>query len=167
MQKVIQRTTLARSQAARKARILKKKEERLDVVKFFRERDQYQRTQIDAERAAVKARQEDWYKGPLAPHRDSGLIAGTYGTVDPSDTFLPRIPKHLRRQFINIAAGDRVVLLKGPDQGKICEVTSVDRDSESIRCRDYNQVRFCFFPTFHCKPNFLALHRRTTEFPHT
>jgi large subunit ribosomal protein L24 len=111
-------------------------------VRFFRERDGHQRTQIDAERAAVKARHEDWYKGPLAPHRDSGLVAGTYGTVNPPDTFLPRIPQHLRRPFINIAAGDRVVLLKGPDQGKICEVLSVDLESESVRCRDYNQVRF-------------------------
>ena len=146
MQKVIQRTTLARNQAARKARILKKKEERLDVVKFFRERDEYQRTQIDTHRASVKARHEDWYKGPLAPHRDSGLTAGTYGTLNPQDTFLPRIPKHLRRQFINVAPGDRVVLLTGPDQGKICEVNTVDEESESITVRDRNQVRYHHLP---------------------
>lgn len=141
MQKVIQRTTLARNQAARKARILKEKQERLDVVKFFRERDEFQRHQIDTHRAAVKARNEDWYKGPLAPQRDSGLTAGTYGTLNPQDTFLPRIPKHLRRQFINIAPGDRVVLLTGPDQGKICEVNTVDVESESLTVNDRNQVR--------------------------
>lgn len=142
MQKVIQRTTLARNQAARKARILKEKQQRLDVVKFFRERDEFQRHQIDTHKAAVKARHEDWYKGPLAPQRDSGLTAGKYGALDPQDTILPRIPKHLRRQFINIAPGDRVVLLTGPDQGKICEVNSVDVESESLTVNDRNQADY-------------------------
>lgn len=141
MQKVIQRTTLARNQAARKARILKEKQERLDVVKFFHERDEHQRKRIDLHLASVKARHEDWYKGPLAPQRDSGLNAGTYGALDPQYTFLPRIPKHLRRQFINIAPGDRVVLLTGPEQGKICEVNTVDVDSESLTVKDRGQVR--------------------------
>lgn len=140
MQKVIQRTTLARNQAVRKARILKGKQERLDVVRFLRERDEHQRTQIDKHRAAVKARHEDWYKGPLAPQRDSGVNAGAYGALNPQDTLLPRIPKHLRRQFINIAPGDRVVLLTGPDQGKICEVSTVDEESESITVNDHNLV---------------------------
>lgn len=142
MQKVIQRTTLARNQAARKARILKEKQQRLDVVKFFRERDEHQRRQIDTHLASVKARHEDWYKGPLAPQRDSGVNAGTYGALDAQDTFMPRIPKHLRRQFVNIAPGDRVVLLTGPDQGKICEVNTVDKESETLTVKDRYQVRY-------------------------
>ncbi|EED23826.1 KOW motif domain protein [Talaromyces stipitatus ATCC 10500] len=142
MQKVIQRTTLARNQAARKARIIKEKQERIDVVRYLREREQYQQAQLDAQKQAAKTRHEDWYKGPLAPRRDSGLEASTYGAVDAQGTFLPRIPKHLRRPFINIAPGDRVVLLKGPDQGKICEVSTVDSENESLRCRDLNQADY-------------------------
>ena len=55
---------------------------------------------------------------------------------------MPRIPKHLRRQFVNIAPGDRVVLLTGPDQGKICEVNTVDKESETLTVKDRYQVRY-------------------------
>ena len=142
MQKVIQRTTLARNQAARKARILKAKQQRIEVVKYLQEREGHQRTEIATQKAAVKARREDWFKGPLAPQRDSGLQATTYGALDPQQAWVPKIPTHLRRQFINIAPKDRVVLLKGPDQGRICEVSSVDPETESLSVRDSNQVTF-------------------------
>lgn len=140
MQKVVQRTTLARNQAARKARILQKKKERQDVTQYFLERTQAQRVRLDAHKNVVKARQEDWYKGALAPYRETGLEPGTYGAMNPQDALMPRIPKHLRRPFINIAPKDRVVVLKGPDQGKICTVISVDPESESVRCKEANRV---------------------------
>lgn len=141
MQRVIQRTTLARNQATRKARIQKKKERRLDFKDCFRERVSLERTTLDNIREERIRRREDWYKGALAPNRDSGLTAGAYGTLTPQDTVLPTIPKHMRRRFVNIAPGDRVVLLKGPDAGKICEVSAVNLERESVTLKNSNQVR--------------------------
>ncbi|OKL59114.1 hypothetical protein UA08_05647 [Talaromyces atroroseus] len=140
MQRLIRRTTLAKNQAARKARIQEKKERRLDFMDSLRERTALNRTTIDNIREEKARRREDWFKGPLAPNRDSGLTAGAYGTITPQDRVLPTVPKHLRRRFVNIAQGDRVCLLKGPDAGRICEVSSVDIERESLTVQHFNTV---------------------------
>jgi large subunit ribosomal protein L24 len=53
----------------------------------------------------------------------------------------PTIPKHLRRKYINIAAGDRVCIMKGRDKGKIGEVIKVDPNNETVMVKDLNMVR--------------------------
>jgi large subunit ribosomal protein L24 len=140
MQRLTRRTTLAKNQATRKVKIQQKKERRLDFLDHLRERQTLDRTKIDNVREERLRRREDWFKGPLAPNRDSGLTAGAYGTISPSDRVLPTVPKHLRRRYINVVEGDRVCLLKGPNAGQIFEVESVDPERESVILENADQV---------------------------
>ncbi|PYH99169.1 hypothetical protein BO71DRAFT_343203 [Aspergillus ellipticus CBS 707.79] len=140
MQKVIRRTALARNQAQRKAIRATKDAEREDLNDSLRQRFAYNRLEIDNIRAERQRRREDWLRGPLAPQRDAGLDGKSYGALSPQSMNLPSIPKHLRRKYINVAAGDRVCIMKGRDKGKINEVIRVDENNETVTVKDINMA---------------------------
>lgn len=93
-------------------------------------------------KAARQARWEDWAKGPLAPKRDTGTKALSYGALDAVVMHPPKIPKHLRRKHILFAAGDKVCIMRGRDRGKIHEISQVNEDSETVIVKDLNRVWF-------------------------
>ncbi|KAJ5894339.1 hypothetical protein N7495_006030 [Penicillium taxi] len=138
MQRIIQRTVTARKQAQKKVYRAKKAAELVDRKDVLRTRKEYALNVVGALKDAQKARWEDWEKGNLAPKRDSGLEAMTYGAVNQNLVSPPRIPKHLRRKYIPFAEGDRVVIIKGRDTGKINEITQVNRESETVIIKDLN-----------------------------
>lgn len=140
MQKVIQRTATARKQAQKKLFRAKKEEKLLERKDALRTRKEYSRALIDNAKAARQARWEDWAKGPLAPKRDSGLQATTYGALDPAMMHPPKVPKHQRRKHILFAPGDRVCIIKGRDKGKISEIEQVNESSETVLIKDLNVV---------------------------
>jgi large subunit ribosomal protein L24 len=142
MQKIIRRTALARNQAQRKAIRAAKAAEREEFKDALRQRFAFNRIELDNVRAERIRRREDWLRGPLAPKRDAGLDAKTFGSLSPQAMNPPTIPKHLRRKYINIAAGDRVCIMKGRDKGKIGEVIKVDPNNETVMVKDLNMVRF-------------------------
>ncbi|KAA8644832.1 hypothetical protein EYZ11_007926 [Aspergillus tanneri] len=138
MQKIIRRTALARNQAQRKAIRAAKTAEREELKDSLRQRFAYNRIGLDAIRSERQRRREDWMRGPLAPQRDAGFEGKTFGALSPQAMNPPTIPKHLRRKYINIAAGDRVCIMKGRDKGKINEVTRVDVTNETVTVKDLN-----------------------------
>ncbi|KAJ5157483.1 uncharacterized protein N7482_008583 [Penicillium canariense] len=140
MQKVIQRTASARKQAQKKLFRAKKQEALVDRKDTIRTRKDYNRALIDNLKAARTARWEDWQKGELAPKRDSGLAATTYGALDPALMHAPRLPQHRRRKHILFAPGDRVCIIRGRDQGKIEEVTQVNEDNETLLIKNINEA---------------------------
>ncbi|PYH29694.1 mitochondrial 54S ribosomal protein uL24m [Aspergillus neoniger CBS 115656] len=140
MQKVIRRTALARNQATRKAVRASKSAEREDLKDSLRQRFAYNRIELDNLRAERQRRREDWLRGPLAPQRDAGLEGRLFGALSPQAMNPPPIPEHLRRQYINIAPGDRVCIMKGKDKGKINEVTRVDGTTETVVVKDLNMA---------------------------
>lgn len=144
MQKVIRRTALARNQAQRKVIRAAKTAEREELKDTLRQRFAYNRIQLDAVRSERERRREDWMRGPLAPQRDAGPEGASFGALSPQAMNPPTIPKHLRRKYINVAAGDRVCILKGKDKGKISEVTRVDESNETVTVKDLNMVRVSF-----------------------
>jgi large subunit ribosomal protein L24 len=141
MQKVIQRTASARKQVQKKLFRAKQQEEMMDRRETTRSRKEYNRAMIDNLKEARHARWEDWQKGDLAPKRDTGLEASTYGAVNAALMHPPRIPKHLRRKHILFAPGDRVCVIRGRDQGKIEEVAQVNEESETLLIKNVNEVR--------------------------
>jgi large subunit ribosomal protein L24 len=141
MQKVIQRTAAARKQAQKKLFRARQQEELVDRKDTIRTRKEYNRAMIDNLKEARNARWEDWKKGELAPKRDTGLEATTYGALDPALMHPPRVPKHLRRKHILFAPGDRVCVIRGRDQGKIEEITQVNEESETLLIKNVNEVR--------------------------
>ncbi|GLI72260.1 hypothetical protein PoHVEF18_000430 [Penicillium ochrochloron] len=140
MQKVIQRTAAARKQAQKKLFRARQQEELVDRKDTIRTRKEYNRAMIDNLKEARNARWEDWKKGELAPKRDTGLEATTYGALDPALMHPPRVPKHLRRKHILFAPGDRVCVIRGRDQGKIEEITQVNEESETLLIKNVNEA---------------------------
>lgn len=143
MQKVIQRTATARKQAQKKLFRAKREEKLIDRKDTIRMRKEYSRALIDNAKAARQARWEDWAKGPLAPKRDTGIQATTFGALDPVTMHPPKIPAHQRRKHILFTPGDRVCIIRGRDKGKINEITQVNEDSETVLIKDLNVVRIC------------------------
>ncbi|TAQ86927.1 hypothetical protein B7494_g4767 [Chlorociboria aeruginascens] len=93
---------------------------------------------------ARAARREDWELGPLAPKRDVGDAKDTYGTIP---SVLVQGQAHLRGslasvggRFLNIVEKDRVVLLEGPDKGKIGVIRSVDKKKGLCSVEGLNMV---------------------------
>ncbi|KAJ5172232.1 hypothetical protein N7492_004825 [Penicillium capsulatum] len=140
MQKVIQRTATARKQAQKKLFRAKRQNDLVDRKDTIRVRKDYNRAMIDNIKGAREARWEDWQKGDLAPKRDAGPAAKIYGSLDSMLLHPPKIPKHLRRKHILFAPGDRVVVIRGRDRGKINEITQVNEESETVVIKDINQA---------------------------
>jgi len=148
MQKVIRRTILAEKQAVRR------KEKRAAKLAFDwarTERDQKvysRRLDIEQIKAARLARREDWELGPLAPRRDVGDARDTYGTVNAQRTRgqllnekeRKEVLKHIGGRYLNIVAGDRVVLLEGRDKGKIGKITATDAKRGECTVEGLNMV---------------------------
>ncbi|KAJ5367378.1 hypothetical protein N7541_001319 [Penicillium brevicompactum] len=138
MQRVIQRTTSARKQAFKRSIKAQERQELLDRVQTKRARKDFGAALSSQFKEARKNRWEDWEKGPLAPMRDAGLDRTTYGGLEGSILHPPRLPKHEQRRHVLFAAGDRVCVIRGQDQGKINVITQVNRDSETVLIKDVN-----------------------------
>lgn len=142
MQKVVQRRIAAERQALRRAA---KQSAKADNAKEWAARWQ---TQSRGKQEAVyfKAekhrRREEYEVGPLlAPRRDTGHLKDNYGTADPNIVQTPKLHwtmyKHLKCPF---AIGDRVLVTKGKDEGKIGTISDVQPDSGFVRMQDLRQV---------------------------
>jgi large subunit ribosomal protein L24 len=149
MQKVIRRTALAEKQAAR--RLAKKKDKATrDWAKSNRNQANYSRKEETSQiKQARAARREDWELGPLAPRRDVGDLKDTYGTISSHrvrGTLLHHKDveeklKSVGGKYMNIVAGDRVVLLEGRDKGKIGKIAATDAKRAECTVSGLNMVR--------------------------
>lgn len=138
MQKVIQRTAMAKRQAARKAQKVTEMDKAFDKRQARKELQQVKTLGNKTIVEARKRRREDWLLGPLAPRRDIGDMREKYATVDSRRTQLPDVHPDHRLKLSPFAEGDRVVLLTGRDKGKIGEVRHVDEDSQTVQVKDLN-----------------------------
>ncbi|KAL2355534.1 hypothetical protein BJ546DRAFT_875252 [Cryomyces antarcticus] len=140
MQKVLQRTAMAKRQAARRALLRTQKEEADTARTKTMEHIQSLKEQSRVVKEARKNRREDWELGPLAPRRDVGENKQYYGTVDHKTLRGAEIPKKKRMELWTIVEGDRVVLLTGRDKGKIGEVDNVNKETEEVTVTGLNRV---------------------------
>lgn len=150
MQKVIRRTILAEKQFARR-QAAKKLTERRDAEKGQRaQRAHSRKEETDQILQARYARREDYELGPLAPRRDVGDLKDTYGTIGSHRVQGPELQKaelekrlaSVGGQHLNIAEGDRVVILEGRDRGKIGKIKSIDKKRAECMVEGMNMVRY-------------------------
>ena len=142
MQKVVQRRIAAERQALRRAA---KQKSKVDNAKEWGARQQLtsRRKQETVYFKEEKFRRREEYEvGPLlAPRRDTGHLKETYGAVDPSVIQAPKLHwtmyKHFKSPF---AVGDRVLVTKGKDAGKIGTLTEVLTDSGFVRIGELRKV---------------------------
>lgn len=140
MQKVFQRTTYVQKQALRRAR-------KAEDVKKWTEKKVRLRERAPAEMAkkqlikdALRRQQEDWRMGSLAPRRDVGGETLTYGTLDSRIIQGRDVPKRDRVRYWNLAKGDRVAILTGPDKGKIGSIVAIDKEKQNVAVKGLNMV---------------------------
>ncbi|KXL49687.1 hypothetical protein M433DRAFT_149066 [Acidomyces richmondensis BFW] len=140
MQKVIRRAERAHRAAARK---LAKKSEHYERSKAWERHEQIKRFQKTANqniREARKNRHLDWEAGPLAPRRDVGDQVTTYGAMSLWEFQLPDTHPKDRPKFFPFSEGDRVVVIRGRDMGKIGEVTDISIEKSSVTIKGMNKV---------------------------
>lgn len=155
MQKLAKRTAQAQRQAGRRAE---------------HQARRHRKTALWQARAAVKsmnqeikgnladarlARQQDWELGPLAPKRDLGF--NDYGlmsdSVRASHVYNGQhvvSPKVVEKRCewaggskqLNLAVGDRVVILEGPAKGKVDRIESVNTDIGTVTLAEQYHVGF-------------------------
>lgn len=140
MDKVFRRTALAVHQAKRRARVATEKENRRLRKQAISERARYQQSILRNEKQERQQRREDWMMGPLAPRRDAGERYDAFGTVSLDRIQLPTVFKGNRRRYINFAVGDRAVVIRGQDKGKISKIVSIMEPQQSVRLKDLNMV---------------------------
>lgn len=164
MQKVIRRTLLAEKQAARQ---LARRQRKNELDEFFLRRDRMMTWNAENLRRIKEskvARREDWELGELAPKRNVGSQAEAYGSIgaEYSQEPVARRKEVLEildlwggKKHLNITEGDRVVVISGPDKGKIGKVNKVDKQRAEVECDGLNMV--CFFysscPPFNIYPH--------------
>ncbi|KAK7921134.1 KOW domain-containing protein domain-containing protein [Apiospora marii] len=149
MQKILKRVATAeRVVAKRKATRdrLHFNKERKDEEYGLRNQGNIVARDIGRAKQAIK---DDWNLGPLAPNSHTGEAANQYGAISEvrykNPTSLRNEQKAARCAWLggyknlNLVPGDRVVLLHGPDKGKIGRVQNINEDDASVVVEGLNK----------------------------
>lgn len=142
MQKLLKRTAQVEKQAARRNRIRTAQntsdERRLRIY----QQQKVNEARRETRNSAKQAMKEDWHLGPLAPRRDVGDKAETYGTVHFRLIQAVEKPLGMRKKW-GIREGDRVCVVgeKERDKGKIGVVIDVSEKAEACKVRGLNLVQ--------------------------
>ncbi|KAI0909108.1 hypothetical protein F4823DRAFT_454324 [Ustulina deusta] len=149
MQKILRRVATAE-------RVAVKRQTRKDL-KFHKKEKKETSTQKTAHaRQAVgeveRAKQtirDDWAMGPLSPRTDVGDFHNAHGSISEVRFSSPgKISLAMRNArckwaggayYLNLAEGDRVVLLDGPDKGRIGQVIEINHDTAEVTVQDLNK----------------------------
>jgi len=152
MDKLAKRTSQAQRQAARRAGHNLRRQQKTSMWQA-RAAVKGVNNEIKENLAqARKARRQDWEMGPLAPKRDLGF--NDYGLMkDPSRTTHAYNGHHTvskatveRRcawaggtKQLNLAVGDRVVVLEGPAKGKVDRIQSINTELGTVTLEEEYQ----------------------------
>lgn len=151
MQKILKRVATAE-------RVASKRKAARDRQAFnktkYDERDEanYQRAQMAADFGRAKqAIKDDWFLGPNAPNINVGENGPTHGAISEARYQMGASLKNHQKEArcawlggsknLNLVAGDRVVLLDGPDKGKIGKISDVQKEKMEVIVEGLNKVR--------------------------
>lgn len=153
MQKLVKRAAQAQKQAVKKAQ-QSAQSEQARMRREANARLRMANTEIKQNRRdARRAQKEDWELGPLAPKRDIGV--NNYGMIHEfarldwtSQGKRALKPKDIEKRCawaggatqLNLAVGDRIVILDGPDKGKIDRIKEINMSMASVTLEKFNQV---------------------------
>ncbi|TQN72309.1 hypothetical protein CSHISOI_03166 [Colletotrichum shisoi] len=155
MQKLIKRTAQAEKQVARRMKKRSRSEIGSEKAQRFRDqRNQLTELNQDVKNARL-ARNEKWTLGPLAPRRDFFDSYGAFET-NRQGRSTPLKPEEVEArcawaggcQYLNIAVNDRVVLLEGPDKGKIDRIASINLEHGTVVLKEIAKATVAVPETF-------------------
>lgn len=138
MQKVIQRSQLAKRNADRRIQKLVEHHEKGEGWSRRNEAQRIRKFNHSLIKEAREARKEDWARGALAPRRDVGDKADKYGTVGLFNMNIAERQEKNKPKWKSICDGDRVVVVKGREKGKIGVVTNYDNDRGAVKLEGIN-----------------------------
>ncbi|KAI1471177.1 uncharacterized protein F4812DRAFT_169317 [Daldinia caldariorum] len=149
MQKILRRVATAERVVAKRTKTKDFKWYKKQKKDQFQEQQQQLsivRSELDAAKQAVK---DEWELGPLAPRRDVGEWAGAKGAIHEARfAGYGKISLAMRNRrcqwaggayHLNLAEGDRVVLIDGPDKGRIGKIKSINYDNAEVVVEDLNK----------------------------
>ncbi|KAK9778817.1 putative KOW motif-containing protein [Seiridium cardinale] len=149
MQKILKRVATAERVAAKRKAA---RDRQAWNKERFEEQDEvtYQRAQMAADIGRAKrAIKDDWHLGPNAPNINVGENGSTHGAISEARYQMSITLKDYQKEArcawlggsknLNLVEGDRVVLLEGPDKGKIGKVTSVQKDKMEVIVEGLNK----------------------------
>lgn len=152
MQKIIRRVATAERVVAKrqKARDLKfYKKEKKELKLQGNQHVAVARKELEDAKRAIR---DDWAMGALAPRNDIGEWEGAHGAIGESRFASPGkfslAMRNARCQwaggayYLNLAVGDRVVLLDGPDKGRIGKIFEIKHETAEVSVMGLNKVRF-------------------------
>lgn len=151
MQKILRRVATAERVAAKRSKTK-------DLKWFKKERKEQSQEQIQqleiVRRELQQAKQaikDDWELGPLAPRLDVGAWAGAKGAIhEVRFASSGRVSLAMRNRRcrwaggaynLNLAVGDRVVLVDGPEKGQIGKIARIDQEKAEVTLDGLNKVR--------------------------
>ncbi|KAI1368949.1 hypothetical protein F5Y08DRAFT_294241 [Xylaria arbuscula] len=150
MQKILRRVATAERVAAKRKsnKTLKVyRQERWKEVESDANRFKTLRSEIEETKQMIR---DDWAAGPLAPRADVGKAHGAFGSINEyrysGNKYFPLYQRNARCQwaggayYLNLAVGDRVVLLDGPDKGRIGVIENLNMDTAEVTIKDLNKA---------------------------
>lgn len=149
MQKIARRVATAERVAAKRQKIKSTKYHKKWKTQDLRARRQRTNRALQEVQNAKQVIRDDWAMGPIAPRTDYGEWHDALGAVG-EDRFasngrLSLTVRNARCQWaggaynLNLAKGDRVVLLDGPDKGRIGNIMRIDHDSAEVTIKNLNK----------------------------
>ncbi|TQW00003.1 hypothetical protein V2A60_005416 [Cordyceps javanica] len=153
MDKIVKRVAHAQRSATRRSQRTARRQK---IQSYYRAEQTITvagREIIDNIKDAKKAAKEDWELGPLAPQRDLGF--NNYGVViqpirqDWSNYGQIKYQTKVAEQrcawaggakMLNLAPGDRVVILEGHDKGKIDTIKTIQLETGSLTLENHNKA---------------------------
>jgi large subunit ribosomal protein L24 len=148
MDKLVTRVRQAERHATRNAAFLDKlkaKRDRKERLQSFRDHHKQVHENWVTTRESIR---QQWALGPLAPKVDLGN--GEYGTLQPSranpETQLPEPFVKERCAWAGgikrlcLVPGDRVIILQGPDNGRIDQIEDIDMRNGTITLKNLHRI---------------------------
>ncbi|KAI0426309.1 hypothetical protein F5Y09DRAFT_319275 [Xylaria sp. FL1042] len=149
MQKILRRVATAERVAAKRQKARELKFYKWNKTKSSQEGSSQVRMVLKEVEEAKQAIRDDWAMGPLSPRIDVGDQHNLLGTIGESrystNRELSLAMRNARCQwaggafYLCLAAGDRVVLLDGPDKGRIGEISEIRHDTAEVVVKGLNK----------------------------
>ncbi|KAI8960512.1 hypothetical protein F5Y11DRAFT_349443 [Daldinia sp. FL1419] len=150
MQKILRRVATAERVVAKRTKVKDLKWYKKEKKEQYQDqRQQIAMAQEEFNRAKQAVRDE-WELGPLAPRRDVAEWAGAKGAIHEARyAAYGKVSLAMRNRrcqwaggayHLNITTGDRVVLIDGPDKGRIGKIKSIDYEKAEVIVSDLNKA---------------------------
>ncbi|KAI0552743.1 hypothetical protein F4679DRAFT_49093 [Xylaria curta] len=156
MQKIARRVATAERVAAKRQKAKTTRFRRHEKKEAFQHNTSQTKVAADDVKTAKQAIRDDWAMGTLSPRLDVGGFHDAHGSISqaryPGAVSMSLAKRNARCQwaggayYLNLAVGDRVVLLDGPDKGRIGKISDISHRTAEVTVKDLNKSNILIPP---------------------